>query len=382
MNASFFQDLLGSIAERGRSLIERSGGRPARARRSAARPRSRACAATSSPAAARRRAWPWPARCSTSTAARRPRSGSRFFRLLARDFGPDRGPAPRRLGRLRRRRRPRPTSRRSCAPSSRRARSCSAGSTWRPAAPRRWSRMREDLLKLGGDDPELASVDDDLAHLLSSWFNRGFLVLRRIDWSTPADILERIIRYEAVHEIQGWDDLRRRVQPQRPALLRLLPPLDDRRAADLRRGGADPRDPRLDPGPARRGAGDRPGPRGDDGGVLLDQQLPARAARRLVRQLPDQAGGRGAVARAAVAHDLRHPLAGARVRRLARQARDRRPELRARLASRRCSGRACARPSCCRLAAAYFLARERLRAASRSIRSPASTSATAPGSSG
>ena len=73
--------------------------------------------------------------------------------------------------------------------------------------------MREDLLKQGGDDPELASVDDDLAHLLSSWFNRGFLVLRHIDWSTPADILERIIRYEAVHEIQGWDDLRRRVQP-------------------------------------------------------------------------------------------------------------------------------------------------------------------------
>ena len=74
-------------------------------------------------------------------------------------------------------------------------------------------RMRQDLLKLGGGDPELASVDDDLAHLLSSWFNRGFLVLRHIDWSTPADILERIIRYEAVHEIQGWDDLQRRVQP-------------------------------------------------------------------------------------------------------------------------------------------------------------------------
>ena len=73
--------------------------------------------------------------------------------------------------------------------------------------------MREDLLKHGGDDPELKSVDNDFAHLLGSWFNRGFLVLRRIDWSTPADILERIIRYEAVHQIQGWDDLRRRLQP-------------------------------------------------------------------------------------------------------------------------------------------------------------------------
>jgi malonyl-CoA decarboxylase len=49
--------------------------------------------------------------------------------------------------------------------------------------------------------------------LLSSWFNRGFLVLRRIDWSTPANILEQIIRYEAVHEIRDWDDLRRRIDP-------------------------------------------------------------------------------------------------------------------------------------------------------------------------
>ncbi|HEX8047093.1 malonyl-CoA decarboxylase domain-containing protein, partial [Rhizobium sp.] len=45
------------------------------------------------------------------------------------------------------------------------------------------------------------------------WFNRGFLTLRPIDWSTPADILERIIKYEAVHEIAGWDELRRRLVP-------------------------------------------------------------------------------------------------------------------------------------------------------------------------
>jgi malonyl-CoA decarboxylase len=58
-----------------------------------------------------------------------------------------------------------------------------------------------------------AEIDPDLAHLLSSWFNRGFLVLRRIDWQTPAAILEKIIAYEAVHEIRGWDDLRRRLDP-------------------------------------------------------------------------------------------------------------------------------------------------------------------------
>ena len=60
---------------------------------------------------------------------------------------------------------------------------------------------------------DLAALDRDVVHLLASWFNRGFLVLRRIDWSTPANILEQIIRYEAVHEIRDWNDLRRRIDP-------------------------------------------------------------------------------------------------------------------------------------------------------------------------
>jgi len=71
--------------------------------------------------------------------------------------------------------------------------------------------MRADLLDLMKGDKDLAALDRDVAHLLASWFNRGFLVLRRIDWSTPANILEKIIRYEAVHEIRDWDDLRRRI---------------------------------------------------------------------------------------------------------------------------------------------------------------------------
>ena len=77
--------------------------------------------------------------------------------------------------------------------------------------------MRRDLLRLPKGDTGLATalaqVDGDLKHLLYSWFNRGFLVLRRIDWQTPAAILDKIIAYEAVHEIQGWDDLRRRLDP-------------------------------------------------------------------------------------------------------------------------------------------------------------------------
>jgi malonyl-CoA decarboxylase len=72
-------------------------------------------------------------------------------------------------------------------------------------------RMREQLLDAMDHRDDLAVVDNDFVHLFSSWFNRGFLVLRRIDWSTPASILEKIIRYEAVHEIRDWEDLRRRV---------------------------------------------------------------------------------------------------------------------------------------------------------------------------
>ena len=74
-------------------------------------------------------------------------------------------------------------------------------------------RMREELLRHLRGHPELARVDADFAHLFGSWFNRGFLVLRRIDWTTPANILEKIIRYEAVHAIRNWDDLRNRLEP-------------------------------------------------------------------------------------------------------------------------------------------------------------------------
>ncbi|MEM7295807.1 MAG: malonyl-CoA decarboxylase family protein [Pseudomonadota bacterium] len=73
--------------------------------------------------------------------------------------------------------------------------------------------MRVDLLRLRKDHPELARTDYDFRHLLRSWFNRGFLVLRQIDWTTPARILDKIVAYEAVHRIDDLDDLRRRVEP-------------------------------------------------------------------------------------------------------------------------------------------------------------------------
>ena len=73
--------------------------------------------------------------------------------------------------------------------------------------------MRTDLRNYLRDNPELNSVDEDFVRLFSSWFGRGFLVLKTINWSTSAAVLERIIRYEAVHEIKDWDDLRSRIDP-------------------------------------------------------------------------------------------------------------------------------------------------------------------------
>jgi malonyl-CoA decarboxylase len=75
--------------------------------------------------------------------------------------------------------------------------------------------MRAELLGALRDRPGLGPLEADLKHLLASWFNRGFLEPRRIDWQTPAAVLEKLIAYEAVHEIRGWDDLRRRLAADR-----------------------------------------------------------------------------------------------------------------------------------------------------------------------
>ena len=75
--------------------------------------------------------------------------------------------------------------------------------------------MRSELAARLRGEPELKLLDADLKHLFASWFNRGFLELRRIDWQSPAAVLEKLIAYEAVHEIKGWDDLRRRLAPDR-----------------------------------------------------------------------------------------------------------------------------------------------------------------------
>ena len=75
--------------------------------------------------------------------------------------------------------------------------------------------MRSEIASWLRGEPELKLLDADLKHLFASWFNRGFIELRRLDWQTPAAVLEKLIAYEAVHEIKGWDDLRRRLAPDR-----------------------------------------------------------------------------------------------------------------------------------------------------------------------
>jgi malonyl-CoA decarboxylase len=75
--------------------------------------------------------------------------------------------------------------------------------------------MQRHILGPLNAQPLWAPIEVDLEHLLKSWFNRGFLSLQRIDWRTPAIVLEKLIQYEAVHQIQGWHDLRRRLEADR-----------------------------------------------------------------------------------------------------------------------------------------------------------------------
>jgi len=111
--------------------------------------------------------------------------------------------------------------------------------------------MRAHLLQELRAHPLWRSIEGDLAHLLSSWFNRGFLFLRRIDWNTPASILEKLIRYEAVHQIQGWEDLRRRLEADRRCYAFFHPALPDEPVifieAALSRGMSEKVQPLLDP---------------------------------------------------------------------------------------------------------------------------------------
>jgi malonyl-CoA decarboxylase len=75
--------------------------------------------------------------------------------------------------------------------------------------------LRGSLLKVRGTDKLLTALDADLRGLLAAWFDIGFLELQRIDWNSPAALLEKLVDYEAVHAIRSWRDLKNRLDSDR-----------------------------------------------------------------------------------------------------------------------------------------------------------------------
>jgi len=120
-----------------------------------------------------------------------------------------------------------------------------------PAGTRILVELRGRLLRELHENPHWMPIVADLERLLIAWFNRGFLELRRIDWRTSALVLEKLIRYEAVHQIQGWNDLRRRLEADRRCYGFFHPALPDEPIifieAALTRGMTAKVQPLLDP---------------------------------------------------------------------------------------------------------------------------------------
>jgi malonyl-CoA decarboxylase len=208
VNATFFSELLQSIADRGRALISRDRREPAHEQSAGIVELCEALLSGRGEASGVALAQEILARYAELTIG--PRIA--FFEALARTFGHDSASIDRAVAAWR------------MSPSD-----ATAAELHHAAEPRRLElfrrlnlapggtaalvHMREQLIDAMDHRDDLGVIDNDFIHLFSSWFNRGFLVLRRIDWSTSAAILEKIIRYEAVHEISDWDELRRRIDP-------------------------------------------------------------------------------------------------------------------------------------------------------------------------
>jgi len=208
MANAFFSDLLSTISERGRTLLRRGGSSDDRQDASELLELCQALLSGRGEASGTAMARKVLDRYHHLDAAGR----LTFFEALARDYGPDREKLSQAIESWRTQPSDDDASDLHFASEPRRQElirrlNRAPGGTSELVA------MRADLLALTKGNRDLAAVDRDVVHLLSSWFNRGFLVLRKIDWSTPANILEQIIRYEAVHEIRDWNDLRRRIDP-------------------------------------------------------------------------------------------------------------------------------------------------------------------------
>jgi malonyl-CoA decarboxylase len=142
---------------------------------------------------------------------------ARFLMLLAQDYGPDRARLDDAAARLAR-------AEPAEFPAARRA-LADALVTPRLKLLRQFNGLeqgakflvdlRADLMELKLSDPALAALEAELYDLLASWFDVGFLELKRITWDAPASLLEKLVAYEAVHEIRSWDDLKNRLEQDR-----------------------------------------------------------------------------------------------------------------------------------------------------------------------
>ena len=208
MNNAFFSDLLTSISERGRTLLRRAGSSDAKPTASDLIELCEAVLSGRGEASGTAMAREVLDRYHDLDEAGR----IAFFTALARSYGPDQDKLQQAIDSWR------------ASPTEDNVSDLHFASEPRrqelfrrlnraPGATSELVTMRADLLDVKDGHRDLVALDRDVVHLLSSWFNRGFLVLRRIDWSTPAIILEKVIRYEAVHEIHDWNDLRRRIDP-------------------------------------------------------------------------------------------------------------------------------------------------------------------------
>lgn len=208
MANAFFSDLLSTISERGRTLLRRGGASDTKQDASELLELCEALLSGRGEASGIAIARDVFDGYQALDAAGR----QSFFTALARDFGPDREKLSQAIESWRTRPSDADASDLHFASEPRRQELIRRLNR-APGGTSELVSMRADLLALMKGNKDLAALDRDVVHLLSSWFNRGFLVLRRIDWSTPANILEQIIRYEAVHEIRDWNDLRRRIDP-------------------------------------------------------------------------------------------------------------------------------------------------------------------------
>src|SRR6185437_1707877 len=210
MNTSFFGELLQTISERGRALVERTRGR-----RSGPAERSQSLidlcedlVSVRGEASGTALARDILLRFSELTTG--PRIA--FFEALAHRFGPDQQRIAAAVEAWQKTPSDATAAELHLAAEPRRQ-ELFRRLNMAPGGTRALVAMREKLMNALDHREDLKAVDADFVHLFSSWFNRGFLVLRRIDWSTPASILEKIIQYEAVHEINDWRDLRARIDP-------------------------------------------------------------------------------------------------------------------------------------------------------------------------